>query len=80
MILKTIHLKVYSNDHPKFHSFSYPSPIPEIESIFKKWLEIEVEIYCIICRSYCKLDKFDSIEYLKCNCGTLNLKDDEKFF
>lgn len=51
----------------------------EIEGIFNKWLEIEAEMYCTSCKSYCRLDKSDNIEYVRCNCGSLNLKEDDKF-
>lgn len=46
----------------------------EIDAIFKKWLEIENIIYCIGCKSYVKLDSSTGAEYVKCNCGSIDLK------
>lgn len=51
----------------------------EIEAIFKKWLDIESELYCSNCKSYCHYESVSSAEYVRCNCGNLNLKLDEKF-
>ncbi|MFV8351733.1 hypothetical protein [Flavobacterium sp. XS2P14] len=51
----------------------------EIDSIFRKWLEIESEIYCSNCKSYCHYESVSSIEYVRCNCGNLNLKLEDKF-
>lgn len=51
----------------------------EIEAIFKKWLDIESEMYCSNCKSYCHYESVSSVEYVRCNCGNLNLKLDEKF-
>ncbi|MCF1717050.1 hypothetical protein L0U88_20575 [Flavihumibacter sp. RY-1] len=47
----------------------------EITTIFNKWLEIEQMIFCTSCKSYVHYDKPDSIEYIRCNCGAINLKD-----
>lgn len=63
--------------HWKDESSQFTSP--EIESIFKKWLEIEAEMYCADCKSYCHYESISSTEYVRCNCGNLNLKKDEKF-
>jgi hypothetical protein len=51
----------------------------EIEMVFKKWLEIEAEIYCPTCKSFCKCEIIETVEYVRCNCGLLNLKEDFKF-
>jgi hypothetical protein len=51
----------------------------EIDGVFKKWMEIEEQIYCETCKSYCHLENVDSIEYVRCNCGSLDLKDELKF-
>ena len=51
----------------------------EIDSIFRKWLEIESEIYCSNCKSYCHYESVSNIEYVRCNCGNLNLKLEDKF-
>jgi len=51
----------------------------EIDSVYKKWLEIETEIYCSTCKSYCHFEVVESVEYVRCNCGDLNLKDETKF-
>lgn len=63
--------------HWKDESSQFTSP--EIESIFKKWLEIEAEMYCPDCKSYCHYESVSNTEYVRCNCGNLNLKLDEKF-
>jgi DNA repair exonuclease SbcCD ATPase subunit len=63
--------------HWKDESSQFTSP--EIESIFKKWLEIEAEMYCPECKSYCHYENISNTEYVRCNCGNLNLKLDEKF-
>lgn len=46
----------------------------EIDSIFKKWLEIEKMVYCSDCKSFVRLDGSTGTEYIKCNCGKLDLK------
>lgn len=51
----------------------------EIDSIFRKWLEIESEMYCSNCKSYCHYESVSNIEYVRCNCGNLNLKLEDKF-
>lgn len=62
----------YKNESSQFTS-------EEIDTIFKKWLEIEKHIYCEICKSYCHIENIGGIEYAKCNCGGLDLKDPTKF-
>lgn len=62
----------YKNEATQFTS-------DEIDAVLKKWLEIEAQIYCDTCKSYCHLEKIDSVEYVKCNCGSLDLKDEIKF-
>jgi hypothetical protein len=62
----------YKNEPNQFSSL-------EIDSIYKKWLEIEAEIYCKTCKSYCHFEVLESVEYVRCNCGELNLKDEAKF-
>ena len=47
----------------------------EIATIFNKWLEIEQMIFCTSCKSFVHYDKPDSNEYVRCNCGTINLKE-----
>lgn len=63
--------------HWKDESSQFTSP--EIESIFKKWLEIDAEMYCPDCKSYCHYVNISNTEYVRCNCGNLNLKRDELF-
>ena len=62
----------YKNEANQFTS-------PEIDMIFKKWLEIETEMYCPTCKSYCHFEVIENIEYIRCNCGVLNLKEEAKF-
>ncbi len=47
----------------------------EIDAIFKKWLEIEQMIFCTSCKSFVHFEKLNSIEYVRCDCGTTNLKE-----
>ncbi|WP_254413313.1 AAA family ATPase [Dyadobacter diqingensis] len=47
----------------------------EIDTIFKKWLKIEAELYCKSCKSYSSIARANNNEHIKCNCGLVNLKD-----
>jgi hypothetical protein len=47
----------------------------EIEGIFKKWLEIEQMLFCTSCKSFVHFEKADNKEYIRCNCGTIDLKE-----
>jgi hypothetical protein len=47
----------------------------EIDAIFKKWLEIEQVIFCTSCKSFVHYEKINNIEYVRCDCGTANLKE-----
>jgi len=62
----------YKNESTQFTS-------DEIDGVFKKWLEIESQIYCETCKSYCHLESISNVEYVRCNCASLNLKDETKF-
>lgn len=62
----------YKNESIQFTSY-------EIDAVFKKWLEIEAELYCTSCKSYCHFEVIDNIEYVRCNCSAINLKDETKF-
>lgn len=62
----------YKNESAQFTS-------DEINAIFQKWLEIEAQIYCESCKSYCRLEKIGNTEFVKCNCSALDLKDESKF-
>lgn len=62
----------YKNESTQFTS-------EEIDAVFKKWLEIEVQIYCETCKSYCHLESIGGVEYVRCNCASLDLKDEAKF-
>lgn len=46
----------------------------EIQDIFDKYIEIEKMIYCENCKSFVKYDNSTGTEYVKCNCGSLDLK------
>ncbi len=46
----------------------------EIDTIFKKWIEIEQIIFCT-CKSFVHYEKISNIEYVRCDCGTTNLKE-----
>lgn len=52
-----------------------PFTTPEVEVIFNKWLETEQMVYCPSCKSFVKHESFSNTDYLRCNCGTINLKD-----
>jgi len=58
--------------HWKNESNSFTSP--EIDTILKKWIEIEKMIYCNDCKSFVKFDNQTGTEYIKCNCGKIDLK------
>jgi hypothetical protein len=62
----------YKNESTQFTS-------DEIDAVFKKWLEIESQIYCETCKSYCHLESISNVEYVRCNCASLDLKDETKF-
>lgn len=47
----------------------------EIDNVFKKWLEIEQMLFCTSCKSIIHFDKADNKEYVRCNCGTIDLKE-----
>lgn len=47
----------------------------EIDAIFKQWIEIEQIIFCTSCKSFVHYEKINSIEYVRCDCGTINLKE-----
>ncbi len=47
----------------------------EIDAIFKRWIEIEQIIFCTSCKSFVHHEKINNIEYVRCDCGTTNLKE-----
>jgi recombinational DNA repair ATPase RecF len=51
----------------------------EIDSIFKKWIEIEQMIFCTSCRSFVHFEKIESNEYVRCNCGAIDLKEQSHY-
>ncbi|MHB9143112.1 MAG: hypothetical protein ACYC25_14675, partial [Paludibacter sp.] len=70
---------IFRNYCAHYKNEAIPFTAIEIDSVFKKWLEIETEIYCFDCKSFCRYEVVGNVEYVKCNCGLLNLKDEEKF-
>jgi hypothetical protein len=52
---------------------------PEIEFIFNKWIETQQMIYCPSCKSFVKYESIDHTDYLRCNCGTINLMDERHY-
>jgi hypothetical protein len=56
-----------------------PFTSSEIETIFNKWLDIEKMLYCESCKSFAKYDASTGTEYVKCNCGALDLKVDSNY-
>lgn len=49
--------------------------IEEIDAIFKKWIEIEQIIYCNSCKSFVNYENTSNNNYVRCDCGTINLLD-----
>lgn len=47
----------------------------EIDAIFKKWIEIEQIIFCTSCKSFAHYENVSNTNYVRCNCGTINLLD-----
>lgn len=70
---------IFRNYCAHYKNEANPFTAIEIDSVFKKWIEIETETYCTTCKSYCHLEVIGGIEYVRCNCGDLNLKDETKF-
>lgn len=62
----------YKNEETQFTA-------EEIDAVFKKWLEIEAQVYCELCKSYCHLESISDVDYIRCNCNTLNLMEESKF-
>ena len=54
---------------------SSPFTTPEIDGVFKKWTDIEKMMFCEACKSLVQYTKKGSDEYIKCECGKLDLKD-----
>ena len=46
-----------------------PFTVPEIDTVFKKWLDIEKYLYCDTCKSNVQFEKESGTEYIKCTCG-----------
>ena len=70
---------IFRNYCAHYKNEANPFTAIEIESVFKKWIEIETETYCSTCKSFCHFEVIGGIEYVRCNCGDLNLKDETKF-
>ncbi len=51
----------------------------EIEAIFKKWIEIEEVIFCTSCKSFVHYQNISKTNYVRCECGTVNLLDEKHF-
>jgi DNA repair exonuclease SbcCD ATPase subunit len=51
----------------------------EIDGIFKKWNGIEQMIFCTSCKSLVFFEKADTAEYIRCTCGTINLKEQSHY-
>jgi RecF/RecN/SMC N terminal domain len=49
--------------------------VEEIDAIFKKWIEIEQMIFCISCKSFVHYNNVSDVNYVRCECGTVNLLD-----
>jgi hypothetical protein len=51
----------------------------EIDAIFKKWIEIEQIIFCTSCKSFVHYENISNTNYVRCDCGIVNLLD-EKYY
>lgn len=51
----------------------------EIDAIFKKWREIEQIIFCASCKSFVHYENISNTNYVKCDCGTVNLLDEKHY-
>ncbi len=51
----------------------------EIDALFKKWIDIEQIIFCTSCKSYVHYEKISNIEYMRCDCGKTNLKEQSHY-
>ena len=53
-------------------------PIPftalEIDTVFKKWVEIEKMLFCDSCKGFVEYSKAGNAEYVKCPCSNLDIK------
>lgn len=47
----------------------------EIDEIFKKWIEIEQIIFCTSCKSFVHYENINNNNYVRCDCGIVNLLD-----
>jgi hypothetical protein len=51
----------------------------EIDAIFKKWIEIEEIIFCTSCKSFVHYENISNTNYVRCDCGTVNLLDEKHY-
>lgn len=65
---------IFRNYCTHWKNESSPFTTPEIEAIFNKWLETERMIYCTSCKSFANYESIDHTDYIRCNCGIINLK------
>jgi hypothetical protein len=65
---------VFRNYCAHWKNESSPFTTPEIDEVFKKWLAILQKLYCDSCKSFVVYVVAGSTEYVKCDCGTLDLK------
>jgi hypothetical protein len=52
-----------------------PFTTEEIDGIFKMWIEIEQIIFCTSCKSFVHYENINNTNYVRCDCGTINLLD-----
>jgi hypothetical protein len=70
---------IFRNYCAHWKNEAVPFSTPEIRTIHSKWLEIEKLLFCDQCKSFIQLEKKDGVEYVRCNCNDLNLKEDEYY-
>ncbi|MFV7235265.1 hypothetical protein [Flavobacterium sp. ZB4R12] len=51
----------------------------EIDAIFKKWIEIEQIIFCTSCKSFVHYENISNTNYVRCDCGIVNLLDENHY-
>jgi hypothetical protein len=56
-----------------------PFTTEEIRTVFEAWKKIEALIWCQVCKAFAGYQKAGNVEYVRCTCGTINLKDDSLY-
>lgn len=70
---------VFRNYCAHWKNEATPFTTDEIRAIFEKWKEIERMLWCDACKSFVVYEKVGGVEYVRCPCNTLNLKDERLY-